>query len=352
MEQPLLQNYSSDSLVEEKGSLKKNQPALIRLLGERSGHLVDVIDANSLEAISLESYSTLALCAKDAGKDFILAQVTTADPKDPSRVFHSYYLGHNINKLAFRQEFDLGLLHRMRAKNPLNNMEIDGNISYFSISAIGIEAALKSYEKNQILRDVQQTSQKIVDVEAAISSFNESKHKRSLSEGNLADFKSHTSSSSLSINSFLKEDYSNESLLHKSLSLDMIVFDLRFVGTDEDYLHQQAFRDYFAENSIEEGDHIIFRLRRPDSYVINNIPPFNYDSSSFRERRISQFLSILGCFSYSSDPLCSSEKRVFLQLLIVASFVSMVFAIIYSPPTFLLAVIIFIGLMLIYHLIK
>jgi hypothetical protein len=56
------------------------------------------------------------------------------DPNDSMKYYYSYYAAHHINKVLFRTEPSLGLLHRMRAKNPLNNMTIVGDVHYYVVN--------------------------------------------------------------------------------------------------------------------------------------------------------------------------------------------------------------------------
>ncbi|KAJ3126714.1 hypothetical protein HK098_007170, partial [Nowakowskiella sp. JEL0407] len=74
----------------------------------------------------------------DSGKDFIIARAKTDDPNDSSRSYYSYYAAHNINKVLFRTQPEEGLLHRMRAKNPLNNMTIIGDVHYYVVTKTNI----------------------------------------------------------------------------------------------------------------------------------------------------------------------------------------------------------------------
>jgi len=51
------------------------------------------------------------------GKDFIIARIKTADPSANKKYFYSYYDAHHINKILFKTQPELSLLHRMQAKN-------------------------------------------------------------------------------------------------------------------------------------------------------------------------------------------------------------------------------------------
>eukprot|EP00835_Amoeboradix_gromovi_P004876 NODE_411_length_9170_cov_0.431154.p2 type:complete len:348 gc:universal NODE_411_length_9170_cov_0.431154:299-1342(+) len=105
--------------------------------------VMDVLDANNEDPFSLDSYKELVLAHCDAEKDYIVARVITMDPKDSSRFYYSYYPGHMINKVLFRTQPEEGLLHRMKAKNPLNNMTIVGDVFYYAISHKEVEKIKK-----------------------------------------------------------------------------------------------------------------------------------------------------------------------------------------------------------------
>ncbi|KAG0225925.1 hypothetical protein BGW41_004458 [Actinomortierella wolfii] len=97
--------------------------------------VVDHLDAMDEDPFTLESFESLMRTHASRGKDFILARVTTQDPVDAEKRYHSYYGAHQINKVLFRTQPEEGLLHRMKARNPLNNMLIVGDVHYYSISA-------------------------------------------------------------------------------------------------------------------------------------------------------------------------------------------------------------------------
>ncbi|KAG0249104.1 hypothetical protein BG011_009578 [Mortierella polycephala] len=105
---------------------------------------VDVLDALDEDPFTLDSFENLMRIHASKGKDFILARVTTQDPNDEMKHYHSYYGAHQINKVLFRTQPEKGLLHRMRARNPLNNMLVVGDVHYYIISAQDVNA-IKSH---------------------------------------------------------------------------------------------------------------------------------------------------------------------------------------------------------------
>ncbi|KAJ3275961.1 hypothetical protein HDV01_006828 [Terramyces sp. JEL0728] len=101
--------------------------------------LVDVLDAENEDPFTLESLTSLIELHSEKDLDFILARVTTVDPDDSDRFYYSYYAAHHINKVLFRTQPEEGLLHRMKAKNPLNNMTIVGDVHYYVIKPVPLK---------------------------------------------------------------------------------------------------------------------------------------------------------------------------------------------------------------------
>ncbi|KAJ3044923.1 hypothetical protein HDV00_000205 [Rhizophlyctis rosea] len=126
--------------------------------------VIDVLDAQNEDPFTLEPFENLIQLHADAGKDFIMARVTTVDPNDESRFYYSYYAAHHINKVLFRTQPEEGLLHRMKAKNPLNNMTIVGDVHYYVITA----AAVKLMNS----MSVQNSSRASIDSVSSIHSIN------------------------------------------------------------------------------------------------------------------------------------------------------------------------------------
>src|SRR5690606_8859073 len=64
--------------------------------------VVDIIDASIEDPFTLDTYEELMHEHAEKNKDFLLARVTTQDPKDETKFYHSYYNAHHINKILFR----------------------------------------------------------------------------------------------------------------------------------------------------------------------------------------------------------------------------------------------------------
>ncbi|KAI8817110.1 uncharacterized protein EV422DRAFT_542466 [Fimicolochytrium jonesii] len=129
---------SGDQVLETDpltGAPIKPTPASVVNSVDHENVLVDVLEAENEDPFTLEGFDSLIQMHIEKEKDFIIARVTTVDPNDETRLYYSYYAAHHINKVLFRTQPEEGLLHRMKAKNPLNNMTIVGDVHYYVVSA-------------------------------------------------------------------------------------------------------------------------------------------------------------------------------------------------------------------------
>ncbi|KAJ3224940.1 hypothetical protein HDU81_008248 [Chytriomyces hyalinus] len=117
-------------------------PVVTMGVDDKGRPIVDVIDSMDEDPFTLDSYEKMIRMHAAKGKDFLLARVTTVDPQDETRFYYSYYSAHHINKVLFRTQPEEGLLHRMKAKNPLNNMVIIGDVHYYVIKALSVSVAI------------------------------------------------------------------------------------------------------------------------------------------------------------------------------------------------------------------
>ncbi|KAJ3398197.1 hypothetical protein CcCBS67573_g05360 [Chytriomyces confervae] len=119
------------------------KPPMVTMgVDDKGRPIVDVIDSMDEDPFTLDSYEKMIRMHAAKGKDFLLARVTTVDPQDETRFYYSYYSAHHINKVLFRTQPEEGLLHRMKAKNPLNNMVIIGDVHYYVIKALSVNVAI------------------------------------------------------------------------------------------------------------------------------------------------------------------------------------------------------------------
>ncbi|CAD26385.2 hypothetical protein [Encephalitozoon cuniculi GB-M1] len=91
------------------------------------------LDAETVEAFTLEKFKELIATHAGEGKDFIIAEVTTRDPTTEF-VFRSYYSAVELNRILFCVEDNNNLLYRVMAKNPINNLKITGKVFYYKVT--------------------------------------------------------------------------------------------------------------------------------------------------------------------------------------------------------------------------
>ena len=84
-----------------------------------NSYLIDIIDTTTEDPFTLESFFDILSLHHTHKKDFLIARVLTEDSgeKKDARNYYSYYCAHQINRVLFRTQPDLGLLHRIKANN-------------------------------------------------------------------------------------------------------------------------------------------------------------------------------------------------------------------------------------------
>lgn len=180
------------------------------------------IDGMDEECFTLEPFESLIQNASRTNKEFILARVATADPSEPNKHYYSYYAAYQINKVLFRTQPSEGLLHRMKARNPLNNMPIVGDVYYFAISPVEVQRAWDNPQEGS----------------------------PGSSSANAAFLPAQPSSSDS------QQSGSSDNRPTK------IVYRAKFVGTDDNFLMISSFREYFKQNSMNPDDFTLFTLYR------------------------------------------------------------------------------------------
>ena len=100
------------------------------------------IPSQTTDSFSLDTFYELYTEAVEANKKLLLAVVRTGSPDDVSRVFHSVYAAHAMNKLLFRRTPGSNrLLSRydpnrpIAARNPMTNTPIMGEVQYYLVGA-------------------------------------------------------------------------------------------------------------------------------------------------------------------------------------------------------------------------
>ncbi|ADM12009.1 uncharacterized protein Eint_080750 [Encephalitozoon intestinalis ATCC 50506] len=110
--------------------------------GEDSGLPLYTLDTEVVEAFTLERFKELIASNVKEGKDFVVGEVTTRDPPTGS-IFKNYYAAVELNRILFCVEGRNNLLYRVIARNPINNLEIEGKVLYYKITWKALSSAVE-----------------------------------------------------------------------------------------------------------------------------------------------------------------------------------------------------------------
>lgn len=210
-----------------------------------------LLDGADEESFTLDTFDRLIRSAHKAGKAFLLARVTTADPVDSHILYHSYYAAHHINKVLFRTQPEQGLLHRMKSKNPLNNMVIIGDVDYYMVDPRSVDRALKRLHIETKKEDFTRSDSLI------------KRHQRTVSDlsgvkAGLKDSKRGSTTGLLRATSSYQS-----SILEAAEAVGprrRIQYEATFFATDDDYLMKTEIREMFKLNSVNPDDYMLFTL--------------------------------------------------------------------------------------------
>ena len=252
---------------------------------EMIGKPDEYFDGRNEECFVLDSFNALIQSSRQAKKEFLLARVMTVDPQDPTRTYWSYYAAHQINKVLFRTQPDQMLLHRMRCRNPLNNMLIVGNVHYFTISPDEVDRAHREYEEA--------TGEKVKSLVGV--------GKRNNSTASLFDIDRITYALPALTKSMSMTDVATPGQIEEGIGPGIpapalegntpgtagqpkpedkpsaktyVRYRAKYIGSDEDFLQRQNFRAIFEQQAISPDDAELFPLqpthgRQPVRIVTN-----------------------------------------------------------------------------------
>lgn len=204
----------------------------------------EYLDAANEETFTLETFESLVRGARAANKTFILARVTTVDPSNLTRLYFSYYAAHHINRVIFRTQPEEGLLHRMKSRNPLNNMLIVGDVHYFVIRP---EEFDRAWAERQVQLERQNVLRSSVpgDSGAAAASMDAARSRDTL----LVRRESSLSMPETTLGG--EEDTTVPP-----------IYEAEFYATDDDFLMRAEIREFFKLNSVSPDDYQLFQLNR------------------------------------------------------------------------------------------
>jgi hypothetical protein len=327
-----------------------------------------ILDCEAEESFTLESFGNLMKAAKSANKDFIIARVTTLDPSGPKpHIYHSHYSAHQINKILFRTQPEEALLHRMKSRNPLNNMLIVGDVNYYVVRPKDVEAARNRYQelltrRNEGCNDSDGSKNETTKVEglenpnpipsltAEISTIDNStsltdsllygllQRKKLETElainngsspqlnvapfANAADYTS-PNQSAMDLSAPIRASRNTSSTsLYRSDSLNKlpsdgepaILYEAHPFATDDDFMISPEVREYFKVNSVNPDDYLLFTLYRNNEGGMTEIPvtgftsvPMPDNSQGGIQRRVRSWKNCWGLF-YPPSPSLSTLR--------------------------------------------
>lgn len=201
----------------------------------------ELIDARDEDSFTLDTFDKLIRKARRANKSFLLARVTTQNSHDVNHEYYSHYPAHQLNKILFRTQPEAGLLHRMRCRNPRNNMEIIGQVEYYEISPETVDKALEEAE-------MERGREQLNRIERS---------------GSLYQSSAHGSQSSISVQSDKPLVTSSVSLPRINADEPVVFYEATFFATDDDFLNRAEVREHFKNCSVADDDYLLFTLYNP-----------------------------------------------------------------------------------------
>lgn len=248
----------------------KNIASQIKILGgpnnltSNEPSELDTLDANAIETFTLEEFKAIILDCRTKEKDFIMARVTTPDPEDQGIFYNFYYAASELNRILFRFESDRRLLHRMKVRNPLNNMYILGQVYYYKVPPYEVDRAVAEYflEENRS------------DSRAVKKAFSQVfRHTRDEAADGGKSHKSKDSLDTAGPGPRVSDDDNPKDLIdnvHKgAISIPKnipaeknIVYRASYFASDDDFLMQPEVREYFRRNTLDADDDFLFEIDR------------------------------------------------------------------------------------------
>lgn len=230
---------------------------------EEQGEL-DILDANAVETFTLDEFRALILDCRTKEKDFIMARVTTPDPDDQGVFYNFYYAASELNRILFRFESDRRLLHRMKVRNPLNNMYILGQVYYYKVPPQEVDRALVEYffletkpgsraMRKAFSQVFRHTQDEVADADSTHKSKDshdaDSRAYRAREDGNPREMIESVHRGILSIPRMIPAEKN-------------IVYRASYFASDDDFLMQPEVREYFRKNTLDADDDFLFEIDR------------------------------------------------------------------------------------------
>jgi len=251
---------------------------------------IDEIDANAVETFTLEELRSLILNYRKKDKDFLIARVTTPDPDNGSLFYNFYYAAAEINRVLFKFEANRRLLHRMKVKNPLNNMFIVGQVFYYKISKYEIDKSIVNYffnQKNEI-KNSRKAFSAILKNSPKLNTYEKKSKSKDCFDINVESSITHVSGKTPG-EIIEGINRSKISVPTEMSSERKICYGAKYFASDDDFLMKSEVRDYFRQNALDPEDEFLYEIDRTQN----------------------DFLALLDDMSETEDDDISDWRRIF-----------------------------------------
>lgn len=265
---------------------------------------LDLVDADENEVFTLELFRKLINESRKLNKDFLIARITTADPNDQSMFYNYYYSAFEMNKILFKYESNRKLLHRMKVKNPLNNMCIIGQVSYYKITVQEFDRAIVEYYFGDVFeapKKARRAFSTIIRESGKPKEHHVIESERSKDTNDIVGL------------SGMKQAFGSKSPAEIIESVEQglvflpsendlgdkkVVYNATYFASDDDFLLRADIREYFRKNTTDPDDDFLFELDRTNNDIfalLETTSESNTEEISGWKRILTGHMSILMC---------------------------------------------------------
>lgn len=264
---------------------------------------LDLVDADENEVFTLELLRKLISDSRKLNKDFLIARITTSDPNDQAVFYNYYYSAFEVNKILFKYESNRKLLHRMKVKNPLNNMHVIGQVSYYKITTDEFDRAIVEYyfgDSSSQLKKTRRAFSTIVRDSSQRIDQNILEKERAKDTNDLVGNSTSRSICERKSPSEIIEDVKNGSVLlpKENRGNRKIRYNATYFASDDDFLLRVDIREYFRKNTTDPEDDFLFELDRANNDIfalLETTSESNNEDVNGWKRVLTGHMSILMC---------------------------------------------------------
>ena len=264
---------------------------------------LDLIDGDENEVFTLELFRKLILESRRAEKDFVIARVTTSDPEDSNVLYNYYYSAFEMNKILFKYESSRKLLHRMKVKNPLNNMNIIGQVSYYKITTQEFDRAVVAHFFENGESSKRYARRAFSTIIRNLSHFADGgtvEDSRSKDTNDIRGLPSYGQIYGSKDPSEIVEGVKQGEIAAPTQDPGdkKVVYDARYFASDDDFLLRAEIREYFRRNTTDPEDDYLFELERGNNDIfalLETTSEGNNEDLSGWKRILTGHMSILMC---------------------------------------------------------